>query len=87
MTAPAVRSWAGPSESCRWIRVRRGSWWTAHTAVFSIPAGGGTPRLLAVFQDPNISAVRGGWGFADGRMYYSAEERQSDVWVMEVERP
>jgi Tol biopolymer transport system component/tRNA A-37 threonylcarbamoyl transferase component Bud32 len=56
-------------------------------AVFSIPAVGGTPRLLAVFEDPNISTVRGGWGFADGRMYYSAEERQSDVWVMEVERP
>jgi hypothetical protein len=55
--------------------------------VFSIPAGGGTPRLLAVFEDPNIAAVRGGWGFADGRMYYSAEERQSDVWVMELERP
>jgi Tol biopolymer transport system component len=57
------------------------------SAVFSIPAGGGTPRLLAVFEDPNIAAVRGGWGFADGRMYYSAEERQSDVWVMELERP
>jgi Tol biopolymer transport system component len=57
------------------------------SAVFSIPAAGGTPRLLAVFEDPNVSAVRGGWGFGGGRMYYSAEERQSDVWVMEVERP
>jgi hypothetical protein len=55
--------------------------------VFSIPAASGTPRLLAVFEDPNLSAVRGGWGFAQGRMYYSAEERQSDVWVMELERP
>jgi len=57
------------------------------SAVFSIPAGGGTPRPLAVFEDPSVSAVRGGWGFADGRMYYSLEERQSDVWVMELERP
>jgi len=57
------------------------------SAVFSIPAAGGTPRLLAVFEDPNLSAARGSWGFAAGRMYYSAEERQSDVWVMELERP
>jgi len=56
-------------------------------SVFSIPATGGTPRLLAVFEDPNVSTLRGGWGFAAGRMYYSAEERQSDVWVMELEQP
>jgi Tol biopolymer transport system component len=56
-------------------------------AMFSIPAAGGTPRLLAVFEDPNLSAVRGNWAFGGGRMYYSAEERQSDVWVMELERP
>ena len=56
-------------------------------AVFTIPVAGGTPRLLAVFEDPSISAVRGGWGYTGGRMYFSAEERQSDVWVMELERP
>jgi hypothetical protein len=55
--------------------------------MFSMPTGGGTPRLLARFEDPNVSAIRGGWGFAHDRMYYSAEERQSDVWVMELERP
>jgi hypothetical protein len=55
-------------------------------AIFSIPAAGGTPRPLARFEDPSVSAVRGGWGFGQGRMYYSAEERQSDVWVMEVEQ-
>jgi hypothetical protein len=48
---------------------------------------GGTPRLLVLFQDPNLSSLRGGWGLANGRLYYSAEERQSDVWVMELERP
>jgi Tol biopolymer transport system component len=57
------------------------------SAVFSISASGGTPRLLAVFDDPNAATVRGGWGLHQNRMYYSAEERQSDVWVMEVERP
>jgi serine/threonine-protein kinase len=56
-------------------------------AMYSIPAAGGTPRLLALFEDPNLSALRGNWAFGAGRMYYSAEERQSDVWVMEVERP
>jgi Tol biopolymer transport system component len=56
-------------------------------AVFSIPAAGGTPRLLALFEDPNASAVRGGWAFTGDRMYYSAEERQSNVWVMELGRP
>ena len=56
-------------------------------AVFSIPVAGGTPRPLAVFENPSVAALRGGWGFAGGRVYYSAEERQSDVWVMEVGRP
>lgn len=28
-----------------------------------------------------------GWGTGQGRVYYAAQERQSDVWVMEVERP
>jgi eukaryotic-like serine/threonine-protein kinase len=56
-------------------------------AMYSIPATGGTPRLLTVFEDPNLALLRGGWGLANGRMYYSAEERQSDVWVMELERP
>jgi hypothetical protein len=55
--------------------------------VFSIPAAGGTPRPLALFEDPSLSAVRGGWGLSGGRMYYSAEERESDVWVMVLERP
>ncbi|MDQ3138452.1 MAG: protein kinase [Gemmatimonadota bacterium] len=56
-------------------------------AMYSIPAAGGTPRLLALFEDSNLAAVRGGFGFADGWVYYSAEERESDVWVMDLERP
>jgi Tol biopolymer transport system component len=56
-------------------------------AVFSIPVARGTPRLLAVFEDPDVSAVRGGWSLGGSRIYYSAEERQSDVWVMELDRP
>jgi hypothetical protein len=40
-----------------------------------------------VFEDPSVSAVRGNWAYDGRRMYYSAEERQSDVWVMELERP
>ncbi len=56
-------------------------------AMYSIPAAGGTPRLLALFDDPNLSALRGNWAFGGGRMYYSAEERESDVWAMELERP
>ena len=51
-------------------------------AMFSIPAAGGTPRLLAVFEDPNVSAVRGGWGFAHGRTILqrgrTAERRVGD---------
>ena len=32
-------------------------------AMYSIPAAGGTPRLLALFEDPNLSALRGNWAF------------------------
>ena len=53
--------------------------------VFSIPASGGTPRPVALFDDPDLSAVRGGWGLSAGRMYFSAQEQESDVWVMELE--
>ena len=61
--------------------------WPRCTWRRTIPAARGTPRLLAVFEDPNVSAVRGGWSFGGGRMYYSPKERQSDVWVMELDRP
>ena len=53
--------------------------------VFSIPASGGTPRPVALFDDPDLSAVRGGWGLSGSRMYFSAQEQESDVWVMELE--
>ena len=54
-------------------------------ALFGITPTGGTPHVLATFDNPDVETVRGVWGYAQGRAYYSAEERQSDVWVMEVE--
>jgi hypothetical protein len=47
-------------------------------------------NLLAALADRYVRGRelgRGGRCFAGDRMYYSAEERQSDVGVMELERP
>lgn len=51
---------------------------------YTIPAGGGTPRKVAVVENREGMTVAGGWGYAQDRIFYSVLEQQSDIAVMEV---
>ena len=54
---------------------------------WSIPATGGTPRLLVRFADPSRPSYRPEFDVSHGRFYFTVDDRQSDIWVMEVRRP
>jgi Tol biopolymer transport system component len=51
---------------------------------WSVPATGGSARLLARFDDPARPSYRPSWALGRDRFYFTIEDRQSDVWVMDV---
>ena len=55
--------------------------------VGSVPVGGGTPRLLVRFDDPAREWHRFGFKTRRGRFYFTVGDRQSDLWMADVEDP
>jgi Tol biopolymer transport system component len=53
--------------------------------IWSAPAGGGAARLLVRFDDPTREWHRFGFKARRGRFYFTVGDRQSDVWMAEVE--
>ena len=61
--------------------------------VMTMPAGGGEPRRLVVFDDPSVTPLKpssNGEGFAaltvsQDSLYLSVGEAESDIWVMDLE--
>jgi eukaryotic-like serine/threonine-protein kinase len=53
--------------------------------IWSVPAGGGTPRLRVHFDDPTREWHRFGFKARRGRFYFTVGDRQSDVWMADVE--
>ena len=51
---------------------------------WSVSAAGGTSRLLVRLDDPARPSYRPQWAFGRGRLFFPVEDRQSDVWVMDV---
>lgn len=47
---------------------------------------GGAPRLLVRFSDPARPSYRGVWAYGGGRAYFTIEDRQSDIFVLDVTR-
>ena len=58
---------------------------TGSTAFWRIPLDGGAPERLVTFNTGGRTS--GGWSTAAGRLATAASEEQSDVWVMEVQKP
>jgi eukaryotic-like serine/threonine-protein kinase len=52
--------------------------------IWSIPRGGGTPRLLVRFDDPTKPWHRYGFRARGGRFYLTLGDRQSDIWELDV---
>lgn len=54
------------------------------TAIWSVPATGGTPRPLVRFDDPSRPWHRIGFRVHGGRFYFTIGDQQSDVWMAEL---
>ncbi len=52
---------------------------------WSIPAAGGTARQLVRLDDPLGPSYRPTWSLGSRRIYFTIDDRQSDVWVMETD--
>ncbi len=55
-------------------------------SIWSVPVAGGAPSLLVRFDDPNHPSYRPEVTVGGGRIYVTEEDRQADVYVMEVEK-
>ncbi len=53
---------------------------------WAVPAAGGRPRLLVRFTNPSFANARQEFATDGKRLYFTADDRQSDLKVMEVRR-
>jgi Tol biopolymer transport system component len=65
---------------------------TSHDAkgnafIYSVPAGGGPAVKLLTFDPVLHPMYRGTLAIAAGRLFFTSEDRQSDVWVIDVKKP
>ena len=51
---------------------------------WAIPVAGGLPRMLVRFSDPARPSNREEFASDGKRLFYTVEERQSNVWVADV---
>ena len=56
-------------------------------SIWSVPASGGTPRLLVRFDDPSRPSGRQEFTTDGKRLYFTVDNRQSDISVMDVIKP
>ena len=54
--------------------------------IWSVPVTGGKPRLLVRFADPARPSIRPDFDVGAGRIFFTLEDRQADIWVAEVTR-
>jgi Tol biopolymer transport system component len=57
-----------------------------YASFWSLPAAGGRPRLLVLFDDPTRPSNRFDFASDGKRFYFTIEDRQSDIWVADVAR-
>ena len=77
------------AEQMRWSADSRTLYFKSHdprgnASIWEIPITGGTPKLLLRVDDPARPSYRPEWVVGAGRMYFTIQDRQSDVWVMDV---
>ncbi|MBA2626438.1 MAG: PD40 domain-containing protein, partial [Gemmatimonadales bacterium] len=56
----------------------------ANASIWSVPSTGGPPKQLVRFDDPQRPSYRPQWALGRDRIYFPMEDRQSDVWVIDV---
>ncbi len=55
--------------------------------IYAVSPAGGPPRLLVRFDPVLHPNYRSDFAVGDGRLFFSSEDRQSDIWVMEIRKP
>jgi serine/threonine-protein kinase len=55
-------------------------------SIWSVAAAGGPPRLLVRFDPKLHPSYRANFAVGNGHFYFTAEDRQSDVWIMDVKQ-
>jgi Tol biopolymer transport system component/tRNA A-37 threonylcarbamoyl transferase component Bud32 len=58
-----------------------------NTFIYSVPARGGPAVKLLTFDPVLHPMYRGTMAIAAGRLFFTSEDRQSDVWVIDVKKP
>ncbi len=58
-----------------------------NSSIWSVPGAGGPARLI-VQLDPSLHpSFRMPIAVGNGRIYFTTDDRESDIWAMEIERP
>ena len=79
------------AEMPAWSPDGKSIWFKSHdaggkAAIWSIPPTGGAPRLLVSFDDPTRPSYRTEWASDGKRIFFAINDRQSDIWVVEIAR-
>jgi len=56
------------------------------SSFWSVPVTGGRARLLVRFDDPTRQSTRDDYATDGEHFYFTIQDRQSDIWVMDVEQ-
>jgi TolB protein len=80
---------APKAEHVRWSPDGRTVYYKAHdteghASLWSVSAAGGAPRLLVRFPNPDRQSSRRDFAVDSRRLYFTIEDRQSDVFVAEM---
>jgi len=59
---------------------------TGATDIWALPRAGGIPKLMVRLDDPTLTPERHTFAVGAGAFFFTRYDRQSDVWVMRLER-
>ena len=54
------------------------------SSIWAVPSGGGAPRLLITFDDPNRRSLRREFATDGRRFYFTIASDDSDLWTMQL---
>ena len=77
-----VPAWSGDGRTIYYIDSD-----SAGAVIDAVPIEGGTPRHVMRFEDPTRPWHRFGFATLRDRFYFTVGELESDVWMVEIERP
>ena len=58
-----------------------------HAMLNVVPASGGVARVIVRFPDLSRPSSRQGFSMSATRFYFPVEDRQSNIWLADLEKP